>query len=862
MIRVNLTAILAYIVIFCKIASAQFGWTPITTGTVNNLNSVFFTANNTGYIAGDISTILKTNNNGNNWTSLTSPVSTNFTGIYFINQQTGYIVGELGKIIKTTDGGSTWSILNSGLNKHFYDVFFFQGTGWVIGEDGIILKTTDSGNSWNQQVSGTNFILKSAYFLNSQTGFISGAKNGGYPALILKTTNGGDNWSVQLYPSYSSFNDIFFSDLQTGFLAGTGNGANGLSGITFNSGNNWSFPVQNLNYTLNGLYFFNSTLGFAVGETGEIVNTTNSGVNWSYESSGVTASLQDIAYTGTALFAVGKNGTVLKKNYGWLNANLNNIYRPNSGRIWREFMTLSDSLCSGIIDSVFWYVNNQLAGTQHTLYYGFPQGTTFVKLRIKNNQGFEDSASATVTRSIFKIMTDGPIIGGSSLIGDNELYTVATGDAVYKMDINGNILYSLSVGGDILSSCSIGFDTSVFMTSSNSNLYGFNKYGAPLWPCIPLGAPAITTPAVDSIDNMLYVGVLNSNFFAINKVTGSVSWSYFADAPVRASSVISSDRKLVFISSKGTLYGFNLITLKSPPLPGWTLSLNDSVFVSPAIDDLGNFYVGSKSGKLYKIRLNNGSPASIVWQVDLGSPITTSITIDAGRHIFVGTANSKLYCIRETGTIKWSYTSKGAIQSTPAISYYQTIYFGNDAGELIGLDTNKNLKFYYQDSAIISCPLLCQNGSLYLGSLTGRVMAFYDSLEAQTEFRTGVKSVPVWGVFQNNVRRTGIQSGLCTPPITNNNNNNNVVNNFELKQNYPNPFNPETKIGFNIAGTCNVKIRVFDVSGRELYTLLNKKMNKGTYEVTLYSANMSSGVYFYRIEAGDFRETKKMIILK
>ena len=87
-------------------------------------------------------------------------------------------------------------------------------------------------------------------------------------------------------------------------------------------------------------------------------------------------------------------------------------------------------------------------------------------------------------------------------------------------------------------------------------------------------------------------------------------------------------------------------------------------------------------------------------------------------------------------------------------------------------------------------------------------------------------------------------------------------NNFQLSQNYPNPFNPSTKIKYSIPRTANVVIKVFDILGKEIETLVNEEKTAGTYELTWTIANQPSGVYFYRIQAGDFIQTKKMILLK
>jgi hypothetical protein len=98
--------------------------------------------------------------------------------------------------------------------------------------------------------------------------------------------------------------------------------------------------------------------------------------------------------------------------------------------------------------------------------------------------------------------------------------------------------------------------------------------------------------------------------------------------------------------------------------------------------------------------------------------------------------------------------------------------------------------------------------------------------------------------------------------LANNNNNNNIPEKFELFQNYPNPFNPATSISFNIPVAGNVKLTVYDLLGRQVAVLVNEKLNAGTFDVNWNADNFSSGVYFYSIEAGNFTETKKMLLIK
>ena len=85
---------------------------------------------------------------------------------------------------------------------------------------------------------------------------------------------------------------------------------------------------------------------------------------------------------------------------------------------------------------------------------------------------------------------------------------------------------------------------------------------------------------------------------------------------------------------------------------------------------------------------------------------------------------------------------------------------------------------------------------------------------------------------------------------------------FALQQNYPNPFNPTTTIRFAVSGLGLVSLKVFDVLGREVATLLNNEaMEAGTHEVTFDANRLTSGVYFYRITVGEFSETKKLLLM-
>ena len=85
---------------------------------------------------------------------------------------------------------------------------------------------------------------------------------------------------------------------------------------------------------------------------------------------------------------------------------------------------------------------------------------------------------------------------------------------------------------------------------------------------------------------------------------------------------------------------------------------------------------------------------------------------------------------------------------------------------------------------------------------------------------------------------------------------------YSLSQNYPNPFNPSTSIEYGLPRAGVVKLVVYDILGRVVSTLVNENKQAGSYRVSFNAENLASGVYFYRVESGDFSAVKKMLLIK
>jgi hypothetical protein len=115
----------------------------------------------------------------------------------------------------------------------------------------------------------------------------------------------------------------------------------------------------------------------------------------------------------------------------------------------------------------------------------------------------------------------------------------------------------------------------------------------------------------------------------------------------------------------------------------------------------------------------------------------------------------------------------------------------------------------------------------------------------------GTSGHGVWRRPMSQMTVTGVASSSASGPAV-----------FRLGQNFPNPFNPSTTIAYQVPASGHVTLRVFDLLGRELATLVDEKKDAGSYTVRFDGGNLASGVYLYRLAAGGYTQTRKMIIMK
>ncbi len=177
---------------------------------------------------------------------------------------------------------------------------------------------------------------------------------------------------------------------------------------------------------------------------------------------------------------------------------------------------------------------------------------------------------------------------------------------------------------------------------------------------------------------------------------------------------------------------------------------------------------------------------------------------------------------------------------------------GSSTEFYVGIDNATTGGVYRTTNAGVSWTIF--NGGTVLGTYATRAFMFRTSPDSTLYTGVGSTAVvnpPGMGIYEYTFAPLGVNdpnSGLPTE--------------FSLSQNYPNPFNPSTVIKYSVPSQSFVTVKVFDLSGREIKTLVNETMSIGNYEITFSGEGLSSGVYFYKITAGNFVDTKKMVMIK
>jgi photosystem II stability/assembly factor-like uncharacterized protein len=656
----------------------------------------------------------------------------------------------------------------------------------------------------------------------------------GYNGTILKSTNSGINWYNTNTNTDKWINSVSFINNNTGFAGGEG-----LLKTT-DSGENW-----NLHSSQNGKAFFlNNNTGFTIGSVpwppptysaGFISRTTDGGHTWSQ-------GIYPLAYSFNSLDIKGNLAMVCGSGYDGSIIFLTTNYGNNW--IYKQTNTFGD------LQSINFLSDSIIITSGYTSTYGVVLKTT--------NLG---TNWLVISNSL------PPYIYDSYFINQNTGYIVGVNGIILKTSNSGNNWHQNIMPFDSYFN-GISFDNSgngvicgsrgIIYLSSNSGENWYSPY------------------------NRIYEKNFNKLYF-LNKdsgfVLGDSSWIFrTTNGGFNWTSTQISQNKIIrsinfaninigyAVGLSGSIFkttnsGVNWIDVGF----NYNQNINDVFFINENTGYLTGFYsevIKTTNGGLNWQQIPTGFTFSMI--------SIKFLNIDTG--FIAGTSNTILKTIN--GGLNWEMVNYQNGFNHLSEIHFENINTGYSAGSsgYIYKTTNNGSNWVQ-----LATPTNRTFNSISFANPNyGIAVGDFGNIATTTNggitwsLKTNVTGSELNGVCTFDSLNATIIGSDGIILRTSNGGNPIGVNPVSLEipvyyylhQNYPNPFNPITKIKFNIPQLSNAKIIIYDLLGREITTLVNEQLKPGIYEVDWNGSNYASGVYFYSLETDEYKETKRMVLIK
>lgn len=866
---------------FLGLAFAQT-WEVMKVGDLEHYpNDGFFIDVNTGWYVGDEGVVVKTTDGGNEGITVREPVegTPDWKDVEFANANIGYSCGEDGYIFKTTDGGLNWTMVGDTANYKNdlkalsvvnEDIVYFAGMDSIVlktingGTDftkidygfneedldggiafidenlGVVLADGNGGNTWYTHDGGANWThiqigslfpygLSSTRIYEVSGGGDSTFAIGGYHHCIFISNDGGKTYT---HCGDYTTNNVQHKSIQVldknTIIAG---GSDGMVVKTTDGGANWDTLNVGSGQTVVFVDFLDTNNGYVFSFYGQWFKTTDGGVNWQ--------PLRDWPNIGFRGIGIPEANKIVLTAYGGGEMTIS----EDGGVTWSYPDNFATGTAKNTYECEFIDANNGLiAGTGGHLERTTDGGTTWT---------FIDNPMAQNNKSIFAIRyinSDIVLAGGSS----GYIIKSEDGGQTWVKLINNGGTSSIYDLWQVSETQVVASQSSGKILSSNAAIDTFNlvrDYGS---------------MRMYSVESRGDVGIVTSGYkdhFSIYRTTGA-KWDSLEE---------------VFTDPDND-------------------DLNDVEFITDSlvyvVGDGGKIYKSEDAGLtwtpetsptenyLEKIRYDNTK----LWAVGGGSTILraymTSLVPISGLYINEFMASNTVTIQDEHGDYEdW-------------FEIYNSNGYAVDVGGLYVMDDFATPADWWQiptgkpDSTTIPAGgfLLLwadkesEEGVLHtefrLSSTNGEQIGIVQIIGTDTTFIDSLSFGPQCDdTSYGRINDGGAEWALfstATPGETNangiivgiGNNQTPVVTEFKLSQNYPNPFNPTTTISYSIKKAGKVNLSVYNVAGQKVATLIDKNMKACAGKITWDASRLASGVYFYRLTSGDFKEVKKMLLLK
>ena len=388
-------------------------------------------------------------------------------------------------------------------------------------------------------------------------------------------------------------------------------------------------------------------------------------------------------------------------------------------------------------------------------------------------------------------------------------------------------------------------------------LFLFNVAIVAQWTLLNNGFQYGHISGIVESNSILFIGTDNGVFrssdhgFTWTSFNSGLFNMYIDDIVIKGNSVFIATEDGVFISS---ISSANWI---KTAMQNKTRNLTTDLNYILSFDDQKDLYKSTDDGASWAKVNFAVIPTYGIWDM-----------VASNSKIFIGTQVNGLWYSIDNGN-NWNKATLNEGQISALLIDNNIIYAGSQNGVYTSFDNGAN----WQTSDLSNKTIWSfakYNKNIFAGSYSGGIYKSENNGTNWVQINDGLTNVNnesfgsivtssnyiFIGTSSGKIYRRNIADIVSVPQIDK------LPNTFLLSQNYPNPFNPSTTINFSIPNLLFITLKVYDMLGREVVILVNGEKPTGNYEVKFDGSNLPSGVYFYRLSAGEFSETKKLMLLK
>ncbi len=686
-------------------------------------------------------------------------------------------------------------------SNSLYSIKFYNDSiAYCTGDGGFLMKSTDAGLTWESINSNTTLFLDDIFFIDEYN-FIAA----GYGGTIIKSLDGGISWYRVISGTWYNLTDIFFINTDVGWIAGRGTILK-----TTDGGNSWSEISQTWFVDLTAVHFYDLNFGIVIGYGATMYTTTDGGINWTNLNTGYSGFRDMFVRSQMEFFVVGDHGLIIKTT--------------DSGNTWNQ------------------------------IYSGTNKSIRSIDFKDENN------GIAVGVDGIILITND----GGENWMNISNQYSDT--DDLYSTNINSNG-FALSAGrtGKLIRSTDCGVTWNSirqgYLNKLNS-IYMLNKMEG--WV---VGNAGLILRTTDGGKNWEKADSITSvNLYDLLFITDSIGWIVGDIGTVYKTN--NRGHSWEQVDQFGSIKIYSIFFINENM--GWIAGGNGSIFNTINAGNLWTQQITHTNHNIISIFFSDENygwctqshdVAPILYTTDGGYNWESTINFYGLKYSVFFTDSIRGWVVG--GGTEYSNLDYGKVFKTTNGGFTWEEYLYGYAGEwgyrffdVHFLDFQRGWIF----GRILADGGMHREGVIAYTMDGGENLIFQRSNTANPLVSASiVDERHIWVVGDKGTILQSDSSHIITQSVEEDII---TISNFLLSQNYPNPFNPSTTINYQIPELSFVTLKVYDVLGNKIETLVNEEKHIGTHTIEFNASSLPSGIYFYQLQTPNFTQTKKMILLK